>query len=68
LDENRSAISKYLNADVNEIVFVDNSSSGVNVILCSQTWNKGDKLLITNTAYPMVKQVALYLSRKVLKF
>jgi len=60
----RSSLGKYLNADPNDLVFVENASAGVNATLRSLKFKPGDKVLITNTAYPMVKNLLTYLKQK----
>jgi selenocysteine lyase/cysteine desulfurase len=41
--------------DEEEVVLVENASSGVNGLLRSLPLKKGDRVLVFNTAYGMVK-------------
>ena len=47
-------MSKYLNVNKDDIVFVENASDGFNAAIKSFKWEKKDKILKTNLAYPMV--------------
>jgi len=61
----RATMAEYLNAtDPDDLVLVENASAGVNAVLRSIKYNPGDKVLITSTAYPMVKNLLTYLAEK----
>jgi isopenicillin-N epimerase len=51
LDEARSTLAKFLRADAADLVFVPNATTGVNTVLRSLRFRKGDELLVTNHAY-----------------
>ncbi len=51
LDEARSALAKFLGADASDLVFVSNATEGVNTVLRSLLFRRGDELLVTNHAY-----------------
>lgn len=61
MDKVRNEIAKYINADDEDIVFVDNASHGVNSVLRSIQIPKGKKILYLNVAYGMVKNCLRYL-------
>lgn len=60
-------LAEYIDADQDEVVIVENASSGVNAVLRSiadeQSWGKDDGILILDLAYPMVKNTAEYLEQ-----
>jgi len=62
----RQKLAKYVNANVEDLVMIENASSGFNAIMRSLTdllpLGKDDSMLFMNIAYPMVKNVADYLS------
>jgi selenocysteine lyase/cysteine desulfurase len=47
--------------NVDDIVLVENASSGINAVLRSFPWKPGDKILYLNCAYGMVQNVLQYL-------
>src|SRR5579872_1213199 len=51
LDEARGALGRFLGADAENLVFVQNATSGVNTVLRSLQFNPGDELLVTNHEY-----------------
>src|SRR5436309_14056776 len=51
LDEARGALAEFLGADAAELVFVPNATSGVNSVLRSLRFKRGDELLVTNHEY-----------------
>lgn len=54
IKESRTAIANLVNANVDDLVLVENASSAVNSILRSIGFNSGDKILRLSTAYGMV--------------
>mmetsp|Transcript_25600 Transcript_25600/g.56005 ORF Transcript_25600/g.56005 Transcript_25600/m.56005 type:complete len:467 (-) Transcript_25600:1324-2724(-) len=65
LDLSRDVIAKYVGADANDVVLVENASSAVNAILRSMGLQSGDKVLRLSTAYGMVVNTLNYLSESV---
>ncbi len=51
LDNARAVLAQFVGADVNDLVFVPNTTSGVNTVLRSLTFSPGDELLVTNHEY-----------------
>jgi isopenicillin-N epimerase len=49
--EARAALAGFLHADPDDVVFVDNATSGVNTVVRSLELSDGDELLTTNHAY-----------------
>lgn len=66
LEKARQELSEYVNADEEDLVEVENASSGANAVLRSLGDNlslmKGDQVLYLSTVYPMVKNVMQYIS------
>lgn len=51
LDEARTALARFIGADIGGLVFVPNATTGVNCVLRSLHFNPGDELLTTNHEY-----------------
>jgi isopenicillin-N epimerase len=51
LDAARQALAKFIGADADDLAFVTNATSGVNAVLRSLAFGRGDELLTTNHAY-----------------
>ncbi|HZJ55287.1 MAG TPA: aminotransferase class V-fold PLP-dependent enzyme [Myxococcaceae bacterium] len=51
LDEARTRLAAFLRADPEELVFVDNATTGVNTVLRSLELHPGEELLTTDHAY-----------------
>jgi isopenicillin-N epimerase len=51
LDQAREALSRFVGADPQDLVFVPNATTGVNVVLRSLRFSPGDELLTTDHAY-----------------
>ena len=47
----RIALAEFLSCDANDLAFVSNATSGVNTILRSLQFEKGDEILVPNHAY-----------------
>ena len=65
IDLSRSVLGDFINADKNDIVLVENASSAINCVLRSNTFKKGDKILVLQTAYNMVLETLLWLSNTI---
>ncbi|MCP6758774.1 MAG: aminotransferase class V-fold PLP-dependent enzyme [Fischerella sp. CENA71] len=51
LDGAKSKLAKFVGADVEDLVFVPNATTGVNAVLRSLTFHPGDEILTTNHEY-----------------
>src|SRR5215211_6638320 len=49
--ESRIALSEYLNADANDLVYIPNATHGVNIVARSLQLNPGDEILTTDHEY-----------------
>ena len=61
LNTTRKTIANYVNAEVDDVVLVENASDGVNSIFKSIKFNPGDKVLIFDCAYGMVISTLNYM-------
>ena len=50
-DESRRTLAKFIGADADGLVFVSNATGGVNTVLRSLTFKRGDELLVTDHEY-----------------
>jgi isopenicillin-N epimerase len=50
-NEARRTLAKFVGADADDLVFVPNATTGVNTVLHSLKFKRGDQLLTTNHAY-----------------
>jgi len=57
LHKAREAVAKFINVETNEIVFVQNTTTGINAILKSLKYEKGDKLLYLSTVYFAIREL-----------
>lgn len=62
LDRSRKAIASLLNIDADEVVFVPNTTTGVNIVLRSLRYEKGDVLLYFSSIYGGCEKTVEYLS------
>lgn len=51
LDNGRQSIAEFIHADPEDVVLVQNTSTGINTVLKSMRWKPGDILLGTNLNY-----------------
>jgi len=59
--ESRKLVANYINSDVEDLTFVESSSTAVNSVLRSYKYQPGDAVIVLSTAYPMVKNTLNYL-------
>lgn len=57
-------IAKFVGADVKDMVFVANATSGINTVLKCIDFNEGDGILITNQTYGAVQMTAQEICRE----
>src|ERR1700761_3867428 len=50
-DAARAELAQFVGANSDDLVFVENSTTGVNTVLRSLTFQPGDELLVTNQEY-----------------
>jgi len=58
----RERLAKYIGVNVDDLVLIENASSGVNAVLKTQRFKKGDKILLSNIEYPMTMYTLKYLT------
>lgn len=51
LDEARASLARFVKADADDLVFVGNATGGVNTVLRSLSFKRGDELLVTDHEY-----------------
>ncbi len=61
LYQSRHTLSRFVEADSSGLVFVPNATHGVNTVLKSYDFNKGDEVLITNHIYPACRNTLSYI-------
>jgi isopenicillin-N epimerase len=59
IDEARSAVSSFVGADSDGLVFVTNATTGVNAVLRSCPLRSGDEILVTDHGYNACRNAAL---------
>jgi len=55
LRDSAAALAGFLGAEADDLVFVENATSGVNAVLRSLTFGPGDEILTTSHVYPAVR-------------
>ena len=65
INRSRNTLADLLNADIDDIVLVENASAAINCVLRSNTLKKGDKVLVLQTSYNMVLETLLWLSNTI---
>lgn len=63
LNQARSDVAELVGCDVDDLVFVNNATTGVNVVLrgLNGTWEKGDAILVYETVYGACGKTAQYI-------
>jgi len=62
LREAAAALAQYLGTAGENLVFVDNATTGINTVLRSIAWRAGDELVLCRHAYPAVKNAARFIA------
>jgi len=60
----RPRLAELLHANASDIVFLDDASAGLNAVLRSTPWQRGDVLLLTSAAYALLPNVARWLEER----
>src|SRR5215469_5269128 len=53
-------VAKAIGAAAEDVVFVENATTGLNAVLRSLDFEPGDEILITSLAYPAIRKAAQY--------
>ena len=61
LDQSRTAMAQFLGVPVDEVVFVPNATTAINVVLRSLRYDRGDVILHLSTVYGAVEKTINYL-------
>jgi hercynylcysteine S-oxide lyase len=61
INETRKIVSEYINAELDNLVLIENASDGINAVFKSLLVNPGEKILIFDISYTSVKNTAKYL-------
>ncbi|MFN3390680.1 MAG: aminotransferase class V-fold PLP-dependent enzyme [Meiothermus ruber] len=64
LREAAQAVARFMGAEGQDLVFVDNATTGVNAVLGSLELQPGDEILITNLAYGAVRNAAAFAAER----
>jgi isopenicillin-N epimerase len=64
LREAAADVAAFLGANGDDLVFVDNATAGVNVVLRSLTFAPGDEILLHDHAYPTTGWLAEFVARR----
>lgn len=64
LREAASAVARFMGAQGQDLVFVDNATTGVNAVLGSLELKPGDQILITSLAYGAVRNAAAFVAER----
>jgi isopenicillin-N epimerase len=64
LDLARAALARFVGAKPDNLVFVRNATSGVNAVLRSLTFNRGDEILVTDHEYNACRNVVDFVAAR----
>jgi isopenicillin-N epimerase len=57
-------VARFVGAQANDLVFVDNATAGVNAVLRSFPFAPGDEILLTDHSYGAITRTAIYVARE----
>ena len=64
LDRARSELARFLKADPNNLVFVQNATAGLNTVLRSLRFKRGDELLVSDHEYNASRNVLNFIAEQ----
>jgi isopenicillin-N epimerase len=64
LDDARASLAGFVGCDAEDLVFVPNATTGVNTILRSLTFRKGDELLVTDQEYNACRNALNFIAER----
>ena len=64
LDKARAALARFVRAKPSNLVFVRNATSGVNAVLRSLTFTRGDEILVTDHEYNACRNVVDFVAER----
>lgn len=64
MDEARTAVANFVGAQADNLVFVHNATSGVNTVLRSLSFQRGDELLVTDHEYNACRNALDYVAAR----
>jgi isopenicillin-N epimerase len=64
LDQARRDLARFLGTSSEDLVFVPNATAGVNTVLRSLSWRRGDELLVTNHEYNATHNALNFIAQK----
>jgi isopenicillin-N epimerase len=64
LDKARGALARFVGAKSNDLVFVRNATSGVNAVLRSLRFERGDEILVTDHEYNACRNVVDFVAER----
>ena len=64
LDTARAALAQFAGADAEDLVFVPNATSGVNAVLRSLEFKRGDEILVSNQGYNACNNAAKFAAER----
>ncbi|HNT28127.1 MAG TPA: aminotransferase class V-fold PLP-dependent enzyme [bacterium] len=60
----RIELSRFINADAEGMTFVPNATAGVNAVIRSHHWKKGDEVLTTKLLYPACRNTLAFIAEE----
>ena len=64
LDESRECLSRVIGCEAANLVFVSNATAGVNSVLRSLRFRRGDQIVVTDHGYNACRNVAVHVAER----